>query len=65
MEDLMPWNNLLEEIKAGIDFDFIYKEVESYYSQTGMVSGETAVSNGSFVTANVSWYIKVEITRLV
>lgn len=149
MEDLIPWNHLLRKIKAGIDFDFIYEEAESYYSQTGrpsidpvclmkmpligclygirserrleeeitlniayrwfcgfdlmdtipdhstfsqnrrrrfadsaifrrifnkivkdcietgLVSGETAVSDGSFIPANVSWHSKVEITRLV
>jgi len=149
MEDMIPETHLLRKIKAKIDFDFIYKEAESYYSQvgrpsidpvclikmllvgylygirserrleeeitlniayrwfcgfdlmdtipdhsifsqnrrrrfkdgsifrqvfnrivkdcieTGLVSGETAVSDGSFIPANVSWQSKVEVTRLV
>ncbi len=149
MEDLIPETHLLRKIKTKIDFDFIYEEAESYYSnigrpsvdpvclikmllvgylygvrserrleeeitlniayrwfcgfdlmdtipdhsifsqnrrrrfadgsifrqifnrivrdciETGLVSGETAVSDGSFIPANVSWQSKVEVTRLV
>jgi len=149
VEDLIPWTHLLREIKAKIDFDFIYEEAESYYSnigrpsidpiclikmllvgylygirserrlekeitlniaypwfcgfdlmdiipdhstfsqnrrrrftdstifrqifnrivrdciETDLVSGETVVSDGSFIPANVSWQSKVEITKQV
>ena len=33
--------------------------------ETGIVSGETATSDGSFIPANVSWASRVEITRVV
>ena len=33
--------------------------------EAGLVSGETAVSDGSFIPANVSWQSRVEITKLV
>jgi transposase len=149
IEDLIPETHLQRKIKDKIDFDFIYEEAESYYSQIGrpsidpvclmkmlligylygiraerrleeevtlniaykwfcgfdltdtipdhstfsqnrrrrftdssifrqifnrivrdcmemgLVSGETAVSDGSFVPANVSWQSKVEVTMLV
>jgi len=35
IEDLVPETHLLRKIKDKIDFDFIYEEAESYYSQTG------------------------------
>jgi transposase len=38
MEDLIPQDHLLRRIKTKIDFDFIYKEAEDYYSKIGRPS---------------------------
>jgi transposase len=46
-------------------FRQIFNRIVGQCIEAGLVTGETAVSDGSFVPANVSWGSKVEVTRLV
>jgi transposase len=46
-------------------FRQIFNRIVSDCIETGLVSGETAVCDGSFIPANVSWQSRVEITRFV
>jgi transposase len=38
LEERVPQNHILRKIKARIDFDFIYREVQDYYGNKGNVS---------------------------
>ena len=46
-------------------FREIFNRIVRECVETGIVSGETATSDGSFIPANVSWQSKVEITKVV
>ena len=46
-------------------FRQIFNRIVGSCIETGLVSGEIAVSDGSFIPANVSWQSRVEITRVV
>jgi transposase len=46
-------------------FRQIFNRIVSECIESGLASGETAVSDGSFIPANVSWQSRVEITRLI
>ena len=46
-------------------FREIFNRIVRECLETGIVPGETATSDGSFIPANVSWQSKVEITRVV
>ena len=46
-------------------FRQIFNKIVNDCIETGLVSGETVVSDGSFIPANVSWQSRIEITRLV
>jgi hypothetical protein len=44
-------------------FREIFNRIVRESIETGIVSGETATSDGSFIPANVSWQSKAEITK--
>jgi transposase len=46
-------------------FRELFNQIVRQCVEAGLVSGEAAVSDGSFVPANVSWESRVEITRTV
>jgi transposase len=46
-------------------FRKIFNHIIQQCIEAGIVGGETAVSDGSFIPANVSWNSKVEIIRVV
>ena len=46
-------------------FRQIFNRIVVECIETGLVTGETAVSDGSFIPANVSWASRVEISRVV
>ena len=46
-------------------FREIFNRIVKECIEIGIVSGETATSDGSFIPANVSWESRVEITRVV
>ena len=46
-------------------FREIFNRIVKACIETGLVSGETAVSDGTFIPANVSWESRIEVTRLV
>jgi len=46
-------------------FRQIFNRIVRNCIETGLVSGETAVSDGTFIPANVSWESRVEVTKFV
>jgi transposase len=46
-------------------FRQIFNQIVNKCIEAGIVSGETAVSDGTFIPANVSWESRVEVIRLV
>ena len=46
-------------------FREIFNSMVGECIESGIVSGETATSDGSFIPANVSWASKIEITKVV
>jgi len=46
-------------------FRQIFNRIVKNCIETGLVSGETAVSDGTFIPANVSWESRVQITKQV
>ena len=46
-------------------FREIFNRIVRECIETGIVSGEIATSDGSFIPANVSWQSRIEITRVV
>ena len=46
-------------------FRQIFNRIVGKCIETGLVAGESAVNDGSFIPANVSWESRIEVTRLV
>jgi len=46
-------------------FRQIFNRIVKSCIENGLVSGETAVSDGTFIPANISWESRVEVTKLV
>ena len=46
-------------------FRQIFNRVVAECVETGLVAGDTAVSDGSFIPANVSWGSKMEVNRVI
>jgi len=46
-------------------FRQIFNRIVRNCIETGLISGETAVSDGTFIPANVSWESRVEVIKLV
>jgi IS5 family transposase len=57
--------NRRRRFKDGEVFRRIFNRIVEKCIEMGLVSGETAVSDGSFIPANVSWSSRVEIHRVV
>lgn len=57
--------NRRRRFNDSIIFRQIFNRIVEKCIEAGIASGETAVSDGSFVPANVSWQSKVEVTVLV
>ena len=57
--------NRRRRFKDGEVFRRIFNRIVEKCIKMGLVSGETSVSDGSFIPANVSWDSRVEIHRVV